>query len=223
MLERTELPAPTDRQAREQVIAALERWKKWIYPHLPGEPLTLDEFGRLTSEIVSYCSRYLKHIDTTPMKRLWQMSAQRKRLAADPSLPWNPTEEQLVAVAHEAVGVSEDIKGAVQDEREPETRPLQGGPVRQPPVKRRGGKPLETRKSQKAKFQVQVYQRIVSVHQPNDRHHDTWDKLRGDRDFIEQVRAADLRPSHKLVRKALAWSSQRKRDAARKNQETVSE
>jgi hypothetical protein len=69
-----------------------------------------------------------------------------------------------------------------------------------------GGKPpLE----QTHPLQFQVYQRIEREHQPGNDHKDTVDRLKSDRDFTEQVKAAELKLSTRLVRKALALFAQR--------------
>jgi hypothetical protein len=84
--------------------------------------------------------------------------------------------------------------------------------------KRRGGKPpLE----QTHPLRFQVYQRIEREHQPGDDYKDTVDRLKGNKDFTDQVEAAGLKLSTKLVRKALALFDQRQREA-RKKQETDS-
>jgi hypothetical protein len=84
--------------------------------------------------------------------------------------------------------------------------------------KRKGGRrPLE--ESNPLKFQV--YERIQQVHQPGDEYVDTVRRLRADKDFVEQVKAAGLEKLDvALVRKAIALFDQRKRDEASKKQET---
>jgi len=83
--------------------------------------------------------------------------------------------------------------------------------------KNKGGKkPLEERNPEKA----QVYQRICKEHKKGKAYRDTVDCLKADKQFAEQVREAGLKLNAKLVRTALAWSDQRKRDQARKKQET---
>jgi hypothetical protein len=79
-----------------------------------------------------------------------------------------------------------------------------------------GRRPLEESKP----LQFQVYQRILQAHRAGTEHVETWGRLKADKDFIEQVKAAGLKPGVELVRKALAWDDQRRREQARKNQET---
>jgi hypothetical protein len=84
--------------------------------------------------------------------------------------------------------------------------------------KRRDGKPpLE--QSNPLKFQV--YQRIEREHKPGDDYTATVDRLKGEKDFSDQVKAAGLKLGTKLVRNAIAFFDQRERDA-RKKQETDS-
>jgi hypothetical protein len=83
--------------------------------------------------------------------------------------------------------------------------------------KSKGGKPpLE--KSNPVMFQI--YERIRQEHHPCKEYADTVERLKGNKDFTEQVRAAGLKLNGKLVRRALAFFDQRKRDHARKKQET---
>jgi hypothetical protein len=83
--------------------------------------------------------------------------------------------------------------------------------------KRRGGKPpLE--KTNSLKFQI--YERIQREHQPGEDYADVVSRLKEDKDFGQQVKDAGLKLTPKLVRAALAFFDQRKRDAARKKQET---
>ena len=57
-------------------------------------------------------------------------------------------------------------------------------------------------------------------HQPNAAYRDTVDRLESDKQFVEQVREAGLKLNTELVRKAIAFFDRRKRDEARKKQET---
>lgn len=114
----TELPAPTDRDACEQVIRALEAWKKWVYPESPGPgPTTLEEFGELTTRLVSWSDRH-SQIDIAPLKELLQIEQQRFRVASDPSLPWHPTEAERVAGAYKAVGICDRLIRWLTSKRE---------------------------------------------------------------------------------------------------------
>jgi hypothetical protein len=86
-----------------------------------------------------------------------------------------------------------------------------------PRQKRGGRKPLE--ESNPLKFQV--YERIQREHEPGADYADTVDRLKADMDFADQLRDAGLKKlDTALVRTALAFFDQRKRDAARKKQET---
>jgi hypothetical protein len=107
---------------------AVERWKKWIYPHLPGEPLLPGEIEWLTRELVLWCTLHAPRIDVRPIQWLWEISVQLARIAHDPSLPWHPSEDERVAAAYEAVAVCEQIKHWL--ERASETP----GEVPNPPV-----------------------------------------------------------------------------------------
>ncbi len=86
-------------------------------------------------------------------------------------------------------------------------------------VKRKGktGKP-PMEESNPLKFQV--YERIQREHRPGSEHVDTLNRLRADRQFTDQVRDAKLKLDKGLIRAALAFFDQRKRDQARKIQET---
>src|SRR5262249_17483836 len=83
--------------------------------------------------------------------------------------------------------------------------------------KRRGGKrPLEISDPVK----VQVYDRIKPEHRKGQAYVDAVARLKGDKDFVEQVERAGLKLNTTLVKKALALFDSRKRDEERKKQET---
>jgi hypothetical protein len=103
MSQRKELPAPTDRAACQEVIAALERWKKIAYPSLPGKALTPEERNDLTKAIVAWRDRYARHFDVSPLEEVWRIL--RRRHAGE-STP----EDELVAAAERAAGVCDRIK-----------------------------------------------------------------------------------------------------------------
>jgi hypothetical protein len=70
-------------------------------------------------------------------------------------------------------------------------------------------------------LQFQVYKRIQEEHQAGEQYVETVNRLKGDANFVEQVKDAGLKKlDAKLVRKALAFFDSRKRAAARKSQET---
>jgi hypothetical protein len=69
-------------------------------------------------------------------------------------------------------------------------------------------------------IKFQIYQRIQQVHQPPDTYADTIDRLKADRQFTEQIRDIGLRLNSTLVKNALAFFDQRRRDQARNKQET---
>ena len=82
--------------------------------------------------------------------------------------------------------------------------------------RRRGGRvPLEKAKP----LQFQVYDRIRREHRPNEEHRDTLDRLKHDKDFIQQAQEAKLKLNTELIRLALAFFHQRE---ARNNQQTES-
>jgi hypothetical protein len=84
-------------------------------------------------------------------------------------------------------------------------------------AKRKGGKPpLET----KHPLKFQVYERIRGEHHAGEEYADTVERLKGNRDFTDQIKAGGLKLDTSLVRNALAFFHQRKRDQARKKQET---
>jgi hypothetical protein len=84
--------------------------------------------------------------------------------------------------------------------------------------KRIGGK---RRLEQSNPLKLQVYHRIQAEHRPGEQHIETVKRLRGDANFVEQIKDAGLgKLDTKLVRRALACFDQRERAAARKNQET---
>jgi hypothetical protein len=86
------------------------------------------------------------------------------------------------------------------------------------PTKGKGGSPrLETRDP----LMFQVYERIHREHLPKESYADVVERLMNDKDFVEQVRLADLTLNRKLVKNAIAAIEQRKRDQARKKQETL--
>jgi hypothetical protein len=83
--------------------------------------------------------------------------------------------------------------------------------------KPKGGKrPLE----QSNAVKHQIYTRIRKEHRPREQYVDVVERLKFDKDFIEQVRSAGLKLNSELVRVALAFFDQRRRGQPRKKQET---
>jgi hypothetical protein len=82
----------------------------------------------------------------------------------------------------------------------------------------RGGKPpLEVT----APLKYQVYQRIRQAHRPGKQYADIVNELKADKDFVEQVQSAGLgKLNTKVVKNALAFFDQRKREQGSKKQET---
>jgi hypothetical protein len=68
-------------------------------------------------------------------------------------------------------------------------------------ARRRGAKTLK----EKAPIKYQVYERIQREHQAGEQSHDTIERLKRDRQFLEQVQEAKLSLNPKLVRNALAY------------------
>ncbi len=96
------------------------------------------------------------------------------------------------------------------------SRPRHGD---EPRRKKRGGRPP----LKESDGLYKVYERIRQVHQPGGAYADTVARLKGDKDFLEQLKEAALqKPDSKLVRRALAFFSQAHRAEARKKQETDS-
>jgi hypothetical protein len=84
--------------------------------------------------------------------------------------------------------------------------------------KKAGGKPPLEKSNP---LQFQVYERIRQAHQAGGAYTDTVGRLRGDKDFMEQLVAAGLgKLTTGLVKRALAFFDQRKREKAGKKQET---
>jgi hypothetical protein len=81
-----------------------------------------------------------------------------------------------------------------------------------------GRRPLE----ESNRLKLQVYERVKREHQLGGRYADTVERLKNDKDFVEQVKAADLeKVNAALVHKALAWFDiRRRRDQARNKQRT---
>jgi hypothetical protein len=104
MPQHNALPAPTDNAAREQVRAALERWKKTIYPSLPGEPMTVEECTQLTRVIVAWCDQYAPSFNLEPLEEVARIL--RRRQAAGESIP----EDELVTALERAARVCDRIK-----------------------------------------------------------------------------------------------------------------
>ena len=83
--------------------------------------------------------------------------------------------------------------------------------------KKKGGRrPLE--ESNPLKFQI--YQRIQQEHSPGEDYLTTVNRLKNDKDFMEQIRQGNEKLDTKLVRRALSFFDQRKRYPAGKKQET---
>jgi hypothetical protein len=82
---------------------------------------------------------------------------------------------------------------------------------------RRGGGKRRLEQSNPLKFQI--YDRIRQAHEPNADYGNTVDRLKADRQLVEQVSEAGLKLNTRLVRNALAFFDQRERDEARKKQQ----
>ncbi len=91
MPQRNDLPARAD---REDVLGAIEEWKRSIWPNL-----LLDEFTRLTDKIVAWCDRHAPHIDVGALTHFKEIVLQGIRNARAQSRPWNPTSEEQLAAA----------------------------------------------------------------------------------------------------------------------------
>jgi hypothetical protein len=68
-------------------------------------------------------------------------------------------------------------------------------------ARRPGPKPLK----EKNPVKFQVYERIQREHQAGEQFHATIERLKHDRQFLEQVQEVKLKPNPKLVRNALAY------------------
>jgi hypothetical protein len=100
----------------------------------------------------------------------------------------------------------ENLAAAARDDRAATGKP-----------KRKGGRrPLE----QTRPLKMQIYQRIQREHVAGDDYVNTVVRLEADKDFMEQVSEANEKLDTKLVRRALAFYDQRKRDRGGKKQET---
>jgi hypothetical protein len=81
-----------------------------------------------------------------------------------------------------------------------------------------GGKPSLEKSNPR---QFQVYQRIQQEHRRDEEYLKAVERLKNDKDFIEQVQHIGLRLDTKLVRKALSYfDTKRGRDGARNKQQT---
>jgi hypothetical protein len=103
MTQHNALPAPNDDAAREKVRAAVERWKKTIYPLLPGEPMTVEECTELTRVIVAWCDQYAPSLNLEPLEEVARIL--RRRRASGESIP----EGELVTAAERAARVCDRI------------------------------------------------------------------------------------------------------------------
>jgi hypothetical protein len=151
-----------------------------------------EAFGRLQAEE-----------DAQERAELTELQEQSER--PPPTTPQDSESESEFSVRPEGTGADSDREGAEQSERADKRK------------RRRGKPPLE----QTHPLRFQVYQRIEREHQPGDDYKDTVDRLKGDKDFTDQVKDAEFRLNTKLVRKALALFDQRQREA-RKKKETDS-
>ena len=69
-------------------------------------------------------------------------------------------------------------------------------------------------------MKLQVYQRIQKEHDADKRSKTILARLRSDKDFKEQVNSAGLKLTKNLIRSAIAFFAERRRQEVRKNQET---
>jgi hypothetical protein len=172
---------------------------EWSKAALPSS-LSFEEINRRMDALVSLCPSYLtweRHGHKKGGSILAQVGMQLQEAGdrIDEFLQaWREAEDQRRTEAQR-----ESIRGAGS-------------------TKKRGGRPrLELSKP----MVFQVYQRIQDQHRPGEDYAETLDRLKSNKDFVEQVREAGLKKlSPALVRNALALFEQRKRDDARKKQET---
>jgi hypothetical protein len=94
-----ELPAPNDREARQQVIDALENWKRIIYAP-PNEKPSLKDHVELTHRIVAWRDRYAPHFDVNSLDEVRRILRRRA--------PGEPTPEEELRTAGERAARSCD-------------------------------------------------------------------------------------------------------------------
>jgi hypothetical protein len=95
-------PPKDDHTAFAEFCRTADRWKKWLYPDLPGEPLTGQEFNDLTITLIVLIGRYASHTNAAPLEELRRLFLQRRYATADPSLP-EPSWAKLLETAQAAV------------------------------------------------------------------------------------------------------------------------
>lgn len=153
----------------------------------------------------------LKDLLLPLLKRMDKMQQQLRSKAIqaeddETDLPGAFVERYLSAIAEllRFIGPSPSTGNAQRDEKN-------GGKRK----RRRGGK-RRLEDSNPLKFQV--YQRIQKEHQPGGQHLDTIERLKRDKDCLEQAQDAGVKLNRALVKDALAFFDRRKRLSASVNQ-----
>jgi hypothetical protein len=99
--------ALTDGESCEQLAEAVEKWKKVLYSHLPGQPLSLAELVELTNGIAAWRDMHAPQFDVTPLEEVRRILLRR---AAGETTP----EEELRTAGERATRVCHRIKDWLQ-------------------------------------------------------------------------------------------------------------
>jgi hypothetical protein len=120
------LLSPTTSENRAKIVAAIENWKRTLYPDLPGGPLPAAEGIPLTVAIVAWRDCWAKHIDTAPLDEVRRLLARRL---------WGKTvdEDELVTAGERAARVCHRLIDWVTQQTHDEALPavVAGSPAPQ--------------------------------------------------------------------------------------------
>src|SRR5712692_4006348 len=96
------LPKPDSPAACQQVVDAIEAWKRVAYGvHYQGppgpQPTTVKGFDLLTESLVAWCDAYLPGMDAACLMEYREIRVQWESVQANPSHPWDwrPTDGEL--------------------------------------------------------------------------------------------------------------------------------
>src|SRR5262249_44122990 len=78
----------------ERVLEVIERCKRRIYPNLPGEMPTWEEWFQLTHDLIRWRDLYAQYIEVTPLVELREMILPVFRNPTGRSRPWVPDQRE---------------------------------------------------------------------------------------------------------------------------------
>src|SRR5262245_10663823 len=105
-----ELPAVSDHEGWQQVSTVIGRLRKYLFPHLPGETLSDDEFLQLAGSLIRWRNLHAPRFDLTPLRDCREILLQRGRIAVGQPASWTPTPSEFQAAAQKTAAALDEIE-----------------------------------------------------------------------------------------------------------------